>query len=312
MLAHRTLLAGLFFAASGGAASFALDRVPWRELEFHGSKFGISLHAELALEAISSAQARGELLPSVRGPGIVPSGNDVLVVSLGSEVLGRRSDIRLLIDPHDGAALQRIQTDSGKKHRIKSIRYGERGLSGVRLRPAEGERELPPERWTDERRDTDEYPVDAPPDLRVSDPTALFFLIAASEIETAGDSVEIPLFSDDRLILVEAKALDLRRVDVDYERVDGSGTRRVRGPTTVLRLALEARALGAGDEDASFELAGMRGDVEMLLDRTTRAPLELSGRVPYVGRVAIRLRRVVERSEPAAPRSQPSSGRERR
>ncbi len=196
--------------------------------------------------------------------------------------------------------MQRTQTDSGRVQRIKSVRYGERGLSGVRLRPGAGEQGLPPAGWTDERRDGKDYPAGLPADLRVSDPTALFFIIAASAIERPGDSVRIPLFSDDRIILVEARALDLRRVDVDYERVDAEGTRRIREPATALRLSLDAHVLGAGREDASFEIAGLRGDVEMLVDRATRVPLELSGRVPYAGRVAIRVRRVVARQEPAA------------
>lgn len=286
--------------ARGAAEALAPGRVPWREVSFQGSKFAISLRADLALEPISSALARQELLPSVRGPGIEPPEDGALVVSLGSEVLGRRSDIRLLIDPRTGAALQRVQTDSGRKQRIKSLRYGEAGISTVRTRPAEGQKGLPAERWTDVREGTEDYPAMPEGGLRVSDPTALFYVIASSGLRRPGDTVQVPIFSDDRILMVEAKALDLRRVEVDYERVDGEASRRIQGPATALRLSLDARAVGADGEAANFELAGLRGDVEMLLDPESRIPLALSGKVPYAGTVSIRVRRVVERPAPGA------------
>ncbi|MCB1008087.1 MAG: hypothetical protein KDB94_04235 [Acidobacteria bacterium] len=280
------------------------ERLSWREISFQGSKFGISLRADLKLEPISAAGVEQELLPSRRGAGIAPAEAGALALALGSEVLDRRSDIRLLVDPDSGAALQRVQTDSGRKRRIKSLRYGELGISTVRTRPAAGEVDLPSERWTDVREGGDDYPPLPEGGLRVSDPTALFYVVAASDVARPGDSVGVPIFSDDRLLLVEAKVLELRRVEVDYELGDGTAWRRVRGPTTALRLSLEAHVVGGdgdgGTGDASFELAGLRGDVEMLLDPVSRIPLELSGRVPYAGRVAIRLGRAVERSEPAA------------
>jgi len=283
--------------ALAASARLSPEQISWREISFHGSKFGISLRADLTLERISAAGAERELLPSHRGAGIGPAAEGALALGLGSEVLNRRSDIRLLVDPATGAALQRVQTESGRKQRIKSLRYGERGISTVRTRPADGEHALPAERWTDVREGGDDYPPMPEGGLRVSDPTALFYVVAASGVERPGDSVEVPIFSDDRLLLVEAKALDLQRVEVDYELGDGSAWRRVQGPTTALRLSLDARVVGAEGGDASFELAGLRGEVEMLLDPVARIPLQLSGKVAYAGLVAIRLQRVVERPE---------------
>jgi len=310
VLTLAALAAGWLVAPAPAAdARLSPERVSWRELSFYGSKFGISLRADLTLEPISAARAEQELLPSKRGAGIGPPEEGALVVALGSEVLSRRSDIRLLVDPATGAALQRVQTESGRKQRIKSLRYGERGISTVRTRPADGEKDLPSERWTDVREGGEDYPEIAAGGLRVSDPTALFYVIAASDIERPGDSVEVPIFSDDRILMVEARALDLRRVEVDYERGDGSTSRGVNGPATALRLSLDARVAGDAAGDASFELAGLRGDVEMLLDPVTRTPLQLSGKVPYAGSVAIRLRRVVERPEasPETPAQRPEA-----
>jgi len=279
-------------AAAGELAS---ERIPWRELRFEGSKFGISLTAKLSLEMVPASLAAGELLPSERTPGIAPAGAQVVTLRLDSEFLGRRSAVELWVDPGTAAALQRIQTESGKRQRVKSERYGERGITGVRHRPAKGEEGSPPERWSDLRHGFDEYPAWAGQNLRISDPAALFYVVAAAALEKPGDRLQLPLFSDGDLLSLEVKVVERLRVDVDYVLTQGGSSRHRRESVDALRLSLDARTLGPGAMQHSFELAGLSGDVEMLFDPRARVPLELSGRVPWVGRVAIDLRRVVER-----------------
>ena len=294
--AGRCTAAALFLLLPAAvSAQFSFARVPWHQLTFEGSKLGISLRAELGLELLPAGLIARLLLPSERTPGISPQGDQVLRVVLRSEVLGRKSEIELWVDPENAAAYQRVQTDSGKKHRVKSSRYGERGITGVRHRPRKGEEDLPPDRWTDIRQEFENYPAAAARNQEVSDPTALFYVVAAAALEKPGDLAQIPLYSDDRLLMLEARVVERVRVEVDYEVSGPTGTQRRRQSIGALRLSLDARGLGPGASHQSFELAGLRGDVEMLLDPVARLPLELSGKVPYVGRVAIRLRSVVER-----------------
>ena len=287
----------LLLLPAAALAQFSFARIPWRHLSFEGSKFGISLHADLGIELVPAGRLFEVLLPSEQTPGISPAGEQVLRVVLHSEVLGRRSEIELWVEPENAAAFQRVQTESGKKQRVKSARYGEEGITSVRHRPRKGtgEEERPPEQWTDIRREFERYPSWAGRNLRVSDPTALFYVVAAAALEKPGDLAQIRLYSDDDLLLVEARVLERVRVEVDYETIGAGGTQRRKQSVDALRLALGARALGPGASEKSFELAGMRGDVEMLLDPRSRLPLELSGRVPYAGRVAIRLKSVSER-----------------
>ena len=56
----------------------------------------------------------------------------------------------------------------------------------------------------------------------------------------------------------------------------------------------EDPAAGGGDAAAKpkagkIKLLGLEGDVTMLIDPVRRIPLEVSGRVQYLGRVTIRL-----------------------
>ncbi len=294
LLAALAALTGLL-PALAAAEELASERIPWRELAFEGSKFGISLTAKLSLELAPTGRAVGELLPSERTSGITPAGAQVVTLRLDSEFLGRRSAVELWIEPGTAAALQRVQTESGKRQRIKSERYGEGGITSIRHRPAKGEEGLPSARWSDLRHGFEEYPAWAGQNLRISDPAALFYVVAAAALEKPGDRLQLPLFSDGDLLSLEVKVVERLRVDVDYVLTQGGSTRHRREPVDALRLSLDARTLGPGAIQHSFELAGLQGDVEMLFDPRARVPLELSGRVPWVGRVAIDLRRVVER-----------------
>lgn len=275
------------------AEELSFDRIPWRELAFEGSKFGIALAAKLSLESVPANLVVGRMASSERTPGVVPAGARVVSIRLDSSVLGRRSGIELWVEPGTAAALQRVQTESGRRQRVKTERYGERGITGVRLRPAKGEEELPPAGWSDLRRGFSEYPAWAGPDLRISDPAALFYVVSAARLERPGDRVQIPLFSDGELLVLEARVVERLRVEVDYELVQGASRRR-QGPVDALRLALTAWSVGPTTQKHDFELAGLGGDVELLFDPGNRLPLELSGKVPWAGRVTIGLRRVVE------------------
>ncbi|MEO8196457.1 MAG: hypothetical protein ABI689_07015 [Thermoanaerobaculia bacterium] len=284
----------LLLPVAAVADELSFESIPWRGLTFEGSKFGISLTAELGLESVPADLVVGRLSPSDQTPGVLPTGPSVVAIRLASKVLGRKSEIELWVDPETATAFQRVQTDSGKRQRVKTERYGERGITGVRLRPAKGEEGLPSASWSDLRRVFSEYPAWAGKNLRISDPTALFYAVCAAKLERPGDRVQIPLFSDGDFLILEAKVVERRRVEVDYELVRRGSSRRRQGPVDALRLALRASTLGPTAEQHDFELAGLGGDVELLFDAGNRLPLELSGKVPWAGRVAIDLRRVVE------------------
>ena len=80
------------------------------------------------------------------------------------------------------------------------------------------------------------------------------------------------------------------RVKFDYRREGGEATGRTEGKLDAIRVAIRGRPLGNGD-NGELTLLGMR-DVELLLDPTTRAPLELRGRVAIFGGVTFELQRL--------------------
>ena len=65
-----------------------------------------------------------------------------------TSLLGRNSQVNFWLEP-DLTALQRTQTDTGKKQRIKTYRFLKDGVHSFQKQPFDHEKKLPPQQWTD-------------------------------------------------------------------------------------------------------------------------------------------------------------------
>lgn len=268
------------------------SRVTWTSLTFRASKLGLSTTAKVELGKVPAARASGEMIVVEDAPGIPPRAPETFVSRVRTSFLGRDSLATLWFDPRDGEALQRYQLETGRRHRFKAYRFSHRGVHTLRRYPADGEEDLPHERWSDRSQRFDPYP-EAARNLAVIEPAALFYVLSAADLSSTGDLLKIPAYSRSRVILLEIRVEGLTRLPVDYQRDSGNGDKaRVRGDADVLHLTVHPRPW-TGAEDADFELIGLRGDVDVFLDLQTRVPVEVQGKVKIAGRVHIRLQEVV-------------------
>jgi hypothetical protein len=261
--------------------------VPWTELQFRARKLGFSVTADMKLASSPAATVAGKLVSPEEGSG-VPPGGTVASILLTSGFAGRNSEITVFFDPETGQALQQQQLDTGKRNRFRVTRFCEEGIDSRRQQPAEGEAKRPHEEWTDRSRNWEAYPGWAGDDLLVVDPTALFYIVAAAPLEKPGDRYQVPVFTKGNLILVEMTVRAIDKARVDYAS-SSAGSSRVKGSVDALRISLDAQHLDPDSKETDLELLGLRGDVEMLVDREKRLPLEISGKVPIAGTVRVRL-----------------------
>jgi len=287
---RRALLSLPIWALALSAPSLGVlkaDSVRWTELQFRARKMGFSLTAKMELAAPSADAAAKALVVPVEGTAVAP-GASIRSIRLQSGFVGRNSEITVFFDPATGQALQLEQLDSGKRNRFRVARFCAEGIDAQRREPEEGETKRPHAEWSKSSHRWEAYPGWAGDDLLVSDPTALFYVAAAAPLEKPGDRYQVPVFTRGNLILVEMTVRAVDRVQVDYTTGAG-GNSRVKGAAEALRISLDAQHLDPDSDESDLELMGLRGDVEMLVDRETRLPLELSGKVPIAGRVKVRL-----------------------
>jgi len=304
--------AALVLAAAAVAGLPVLARPPvdfdpscvtWCELVYRASKLGFSTTSKVTLDALPSGQAAAGFIDAGEYTGLAPHGPELLRLRIISSLLGRETTSTLWFDPVRAEAYQAIQHTTGKRHRYRAYRFAEQGVYSLLRKPGDGQEGLAPERWANGSDQAFPHPPWAGSDLLVASPSALFYILSVAGLSRPGDHVELPVFSRTDVSLMKIRVAKTERVRVDYT-LSGSGQdeRRVRDRVAALHLSLSAQPLD--ERSASdFQLMGLEGDVEILLDPEYRVPLEIEGRVPRAGKVTIRLQRLVLRQAGRGARS---------
>jgi hypothetical protein len=273
------------------SAVATVSPVKWCALDFEARKFLVTLHARLEIAPEPAPAVIPTLIEPSGRQGVTAAGPELLRVRLRSSVRNEHSDLTLLMDPATGAALQLRRVETGQRNRVTTLRYTTSGVFRTRYTRMPGEEALSSTAWSRQPDLWRPFPSRAEAGIHVGDPAALFYLLAASSLSQPGDVVQLPMFSNDQLLLVDATAGAWSRARVEFHRTSPSGATVVNGPRSLLRIALDARPFDSDSDGRNFELAGLRGDVVMLLDPEHRLPVEFSGEVPLLGRVTLRLRR---------------------
>jgi hypothetical protein len=286
------LLAG---PAAAGDALFDPGRVRWTALEFDASKLLMSARAEVTARIVPAGAVAGQLVTTPAGAALLPA-HDVLEMTYRTSGLGRASTATLWANPGTGAMLQQVTLDTSGRLRERTYRFTDIGAYHYTRRPAERREEaLPPATWTELSEGMRTYPEDVG-GQPVTAPTVLLWLAAAADLSRRGDQLEVMAFSRRHVNRVTIEVTGTRTVSVDFtEQRAAEEPRRRRGNMQAIALRINGSPTDATAEDEPFELLGLQGDLELLLDPATRAPLQLRGRVRIAGDVTVRLRKATLR-----------------
>lgn len=280
---------------AGHTGRFDPQRVGWTRLEFGAKKLFLSAEARMSASLRERDSIAGEIVaPGAGKPVATPA--MVAEIRYSASGMGRNSETTLWLDVTNGAALQRIQLDGGARTRHRVYRYTDVGAWHQTRWPAsEQEIDRPPDQWTERSEGLRAYPPTAA-GLSITDPAALLWLIAASDLARPGDRLELHTFSRRRVHRVSVEVLSPTQASIEFEAHDGRGVWQRRGKMSTLRLRIRGEPLQqeqGGDDE--FELLGLQGDIDLLLDPASRAPLALSGKAKIVGQVTFQLRKAVLR-----------------
>lgn len=292
------LLAGPAEAAAAGddtAAVFVPGRVGWTALEFSASKFLMSAKARVEVRTRPATEIAADWLTPGSGCALAP-GDQVLEMAYGASGAGRDSTTTLWLDPTSGAALQRTQRSDGSRPRHRVYRYTDSGAWHRTHWPASAaEEKLPPDQWTERSEGLRPYPAEAAGRV-ITEPTALVWLVAAADLSRPGETLEILSFSRRHVHRVLVTVTGTRTVTVDYLESAGGTEQRKKGSVQAVRVLIRGTPLkDEGGEDDEFELLGLRGDIELLLEPRSRVTLALGGKAPVVGQIAMKLQRLTLR-----------------
>lgn len=298
ILAFVTLIC---FAVQGWGQSFShlkLDphQVLWSELSFRAKRAVVDVKVDVRLAPLSTADF--ESIWRTNPQPIPPP-------SLGQEVYNISANRvidhifsppvtlanQVLFEPHQAAAFYRVRLRRGKDEIKRSYWFSRQGVHRLRTKPStKGEASGDPEKWTDAR--TSFYPYDltqlgCP---QVTDPVLLIYLLSAAQMNKSGDSLSLCVFGKQQLHRLRMQVEGLQTLEVDYSENWDEGNVRKKGKVDGLRVTLEAQPLQSDLEDAeNFSFLGFQKDIIIDIDPKLRIPLQVSGRIPTIGTVALKL-----------------------
>jgi hypothetical protein len=272
-------------AADGGAAIPAPPR--WSELRFVARKLLLTAETTVRVAEIAAGDAGLVDVPGLDGR--APAGPGVARVEVDSRALGRHTVTTALLDATDGAALQTVTRESGKRAREKVQRFAADTVAVTRARPAAGQEKLPVARWSRRSAERLPLPAAAPGEPPMTDSAGLFWLLATAPLVRPGDTLPVRLWSGGRVIATEVRVKARTQAALAIRERRNGAVRAVERTVPALELVIAAAGPGDGAEDEEVELLGLRGRVRVVLDAERRFPIELSGRVPKAGAVTVRL-----------------------
>ena len=268
-LAAGLLAFGLSYGAVGAVAVHPVhDQAGpiWHALHFRIRKFFFTADAQIRWRLVPSEKAMADLIAAVEGSPRRPAGPTVGILELHIRHFLGHLTRTLWIDPDTGRPLQ-VREDSDEDT-TRIWRYLEEGVLHLRKRYRD---DGPPDvsrKWVPVRAGEREPMIEA---------DSLLVLIPAARLREPGDHVRFVLRVKDRPVPVEARVEEIVRAD---SRCCGEDTRQGPADRELLRIRVQA-----ADPQGTLHSVGLRGPLEVYLDRGTRAPVRVVGRLKWIGRV---------------------------
>jgi hypothetical protein len=276
------------------SAAGAVD-VPWSSFVLQGSRLGSAATAEVELEVLPAAVETPTFGDSPMGSPLEPAGAQVhkLSVVITLDILGGgrvRLENHLWFDPGSNTPLYLIRTRVGLKNYHQRFRFTREGVFRRQREPASArEIDAAPESWTRLGENFYPYPADRRGCPLIIETSQLILLAGAPIPEPGEIAGPICLFHKRHAHQVSVHGQPAQKIRFDYLEKRGDSEHRRVGGESALSVRIASRPLGSyrGDVEDFFRAGG-----QFWLDPEGRWPLVVSGELPLVGRVEMRLKQL--------------------
>ena len=291
----------IYFVGQGWGQSFNHlkldpDQVLWSRLSFRAKRAVVDVKVDVWLAPFSAAEFQSKWRSNPQTiplPCLSQEFYDMKVKRVIDHIFSPPVTLsnQVLFEPIQAAALYRVRLRQGKDNIKRTYWFSRKGVHRLRTRPStKGEGSRDPGKWTDAR--TSFYPYDltqvgCP---QVTDPVLLIYLLSTAHMDKSGDSLSLCVFGKQQLHRLRMQVEGLQALEVDYFENREEGNVRKKGKVNSLRITLEAQPLPADRKDAeNFSFLGFHKDITIDIDPELRIPLQISGRIPTVGSVSLKL-----------------------
>lgn len=290
MLLGAGLLLNTFHA---NASQFDPANIQWSELTFSASVLFFTVNAEIKFKKLAASQAVTELISpdSVESAPLMPSQDQVYYLSSYTSNFGRNTTLEFWFEG-DLTALQRTQTETGRKTIVRTYRFFKDGAYRKDRLPADGQEKSPPASWTKTSSEFYPYP-DGLPAYKMTDNNVIFYAISAAKLYNKGDRVVFLTFDKEHINQVEIVLQGTEEIETEYEVQTKDGKKRIRETVDALRMSIQSEPVNKNIPKKEFVFLGVKGDISLYIHPKSRIPLQVSGKADYIGQTDITLSRAV-------------------
>jgi len=268
----------------------------WSELSYQASKWPAEAQVDFSSERVSAMNMPTKYVVSPQGIPVSPKKNDVLLLraKVNLKLPLQSADDQFFdvwYDPDDGAALMRVHWRRGGRPKWNAYRFTDTGVFRIKRKPGSHDDVVHlPSEWREEARSYYSYQGGQHDCNRVSDPVALFYLLASKSVLSSSKTTDICVFGEKHLHHVSVKQSKSRRVAANFRlAIDGNEWRQ-QGEYDVTEWTLRA-VESDGDSVEPFSLLGLQGDIRFQVDPVSHLPLMFSGSISGFGQVVFQLTR---------------------
>lgn len=286
-------------AQSYSHIKFDPKQVPWTELSYQIKTFTADVNVQVRMESLPAAEVESSLIKSPQGVPI-----DARVPDLGRITIHYRVDSilkppvttlnQVWFNPVDATALGRIRLRRGNEDFKKIYRFTRQGVFRHQREPKDQQELLKqPDQWTNVKDTFYAYDLAHLGCPSVTERLVLIYIVSAAELSDSMQPMSFCGFGRRQLFHLLLKPQGFQSLKVDFIEKKQQKEIRRQGEVKALKITLEALPLESDlNEVEDFSFLGFQKDINIFIDPRTNIPIQLSGRIPMAGKVAIKLNEV--------------------
>lgn len=283
------LLFSLLLPVAHASRADALPEVSWQSLKFEAREFLGSGEVTIALSRLQDA-AVGPALWRAEGYAPLVPERGLLKLDVKMSLMRNYAELQLWLDPVSFYMYQRWRYTRGNDSRLKTSHFLSKGVLWTRRDPKADNPVGAPDQWPVSRQTLIPYPATLN-SAQWLDTTSLLLVASSAALKQPGDSVSVPVFTDQQAYRVTLRVEGRDSLATDYRLQSGDKEQRIKGKRQVLRIGVTQVPLQTTDEEPEFNLLGLTGDIRIYIDPERRIPVQLQGDASLIGRLDIKLKK---------------------
>jgi hypothetical protein len=283
--------------AGNTAFAFELkaDPVLWDRLSYRAKSIFGNVTTDVRLKSVNVEDGAELFITDPAGEALQPTGTTLFKLTVDSNInpLFGAAEIfktQSWFEPGGAAALQRIRLRLGQDKWQKSYRFTKKGVFRLRKKPKDsGEENLPIDQWTKIRNHFYGYGDKDPSCPHILEPASLLYISSAFNLPKAPKSLSLCVFNKKQLHRVTVSVSGSRLLKVNFLEKRGDGLKRVAKKIDTIKISFQPRSLASTNiEPEEFSFMGLKGDFDIYIDKASRVPVQISGKISAFGKVDIR------------------------